>query len=436
MGLQVKNFYGKINGQSIYDFSRSLNYRITTPEERIELVKSLMYDENGNLEKYFEEIFTQKFDLKSENLYEDLDEELDLNVDRLTFTGANVSNVKLILSKEDSLYSETNIAKELEKIANYIIFSAEKEPSTEYKIYKDEKLFNRILKETNFGEGSNEEIDNTIHMLLEKNQNFKLEAKQKVFKEDILTIPILQDYKVLLDLIRFKLRKIAMLEKMFGKTKGFTKLDEITYEDKCYIEQFNLKEEELNIEMYKEVQKQKTLLQKHSALIKQDMLDTKDCIKGTIYFKQPLSDSTKIDYDMIDWNNEKHIEALLRIPPKGEDLQQDMVCIQYDLEKLISEVEISKEDNKILNMFREGFTLEFIGNKLGITKQSVDYHIKKIVKKLINKYNEQYEDWYYREVEKGQYKTCSKCKKVKLLNNRNFSQRKSGSYYNYCRDCG
>lgn len=417
------NFYGKIDEKTIYDFSRLLNYNLSSTEERLELVKSLLYNEDGTKQKFFEEVFTQKFDLKKE-IEEDLNENEE-NLRKLSFTGANTSAIKLILSKEDALYTESNIGKELEKITNYILFSLPKKQRREYKIYKDEQLFQKMIKEQSVEGENGADTDLILHFLMKNNQNFKLEKKQKVEECDIEEIPELKEYKIMLDSISFKLRRISLLEKLYGKTKSFTDLDVLTLEDKVLLKEYKIKTDDLTKNFYKENQRQKSLLQKQSALIKEDMLYIKDCKKGTIYFKQPLADSTEIDYDMLDWNNTEQVEALLRIPPKGEDLQNDIVCIQNDLEQLIKDCNFSERDLEILDMYRVGMTLEGIGKKFKITKKAVDKYIEKIVNKIINTYNERYEDWYYLEVEKGTYKTCSKCGEVKLANERNFAKDKS-----------
>lgn len=443
--LPIKNFYGKIGEKTIYDFSRTLDYNINTPEERIEFVKNLLYNPDGTKTKFFEEIFTQKFDLKSEMEEVEIEEPIDseeaekseeeTNTSKLSFTGQNVSHIKLILSKDDGLYSETNIAKELEKITNYILFSLDKEERTEYKIYKDEELFKKILKEQSVDGESSSDTDNIIHFLMKQNQNFKLEKKQKIKNDDIESIQELKEYQNLLDSISFKLRRIALLEKLYSKTKQFTYKEELTQEDIEKLGQYNLTIDDLTKELYKSEQKNKSTLQKHSALIKEDMLYIKDCKKGTIYFKQPLSDSTEVDYDMIDFTNKKHIEALLKIPPKGEDLQNDMVCIQYDLENLINSCNFNEKDLKILHMFRNGFTQEIIGKKIGVKQQTIDNYIDKIVNKIIDTYKAQYENWYYLEVEKGTYKTCSRCGEVKLATERNFAKRGNNGWVSHCREC-
>ncbi len=431
--LPVKNFYGKIDGKTIYDFSRRLNYELKTTEERLALIKELLYNEDGSVQKFFEEVFTQKFDLKKEDIT--YDEELDVDLSKLSYTGANISPIKLILSTEDNLYSETNIAKEIERITNYILFSLPKEQRTEYKIYKDEQLFNKMIKEQSLEGATDGDTDQSIHFLMTNNSNYKNAIEQKITKEDIERIPELKDYDKMLQAVKFKLQKIALLEKLYGKTNKFSKLEEITHDDLGLLHQYGLEKEDLSKDLYRDEQKNKTLLQKQSALIKEDMIMIKDAKLGTIYFKQPLADSTEIEWDELDFSNEEHMKNLLRIPPKGIDLQQDMVCMQYDLEKLIKDSELSERDIEILHMYRAGLTQEIIAKKLEIKQPAVIKYLDKIVKNIIDTYNKQYQDWYYLNIEKGTYKTCSKCGEVKILNKENFSQRKNGNYYNYCKEC-
>lgn len=46
-------------------------------------------------------------------------------------------------------------------------------------------------------------------------------------------------------------------------------------------------------------------------------------------------------------------------------------------------------------------------------------------------------DWYYLEVEKGQYKRCTRCGQVKLLHNKYYSKNKTSKdgYYSICKEC-
>lgn len=58
-----------------------------------------------------------------------------------------------------------------------------------------------------------------------------------------------------------------------------------------------------------------------------------------------------------------------------------------------------------------------------------------IPKKISQQYKLEYEDWYYTEVEKGQYKTCSKCGEVKLVSQFTPDATKSSGYKSCCKNC-
>ena len=62
---------------------------------------------------------------------------------------------------------------------------------------------------------------------------------------------------------------------------------------------------------------------------------------------------------------------------------------------------------------------------------------KKIPQLLASQAEDEYLDWYYLEVEKGHYKTCSRCGQVKLAHNKYFSKNKTSKdgWYSICKEC-
>ena len=48
-----------------------------------------------------------------------------------------------------------------------------------------------------------------------------------------------------------------------------------------------------------------------------------------------------------------------------------------------------------------------------------------------------YPDWYYLNVEKGKYKRCSRCGRIKLAHNKYFSKNKTSKdgWYSICKEC-
>lgn len=62
---------------------------------------------------------------------------------------------------------------------------------------------------------------------------------------------------------------------------------------------------------------------------------------------------------------------------------------------------------------------------------------KKIPNLIASAAEDQYLDWYYLNVEKGQYKRCSRCGKIKLAHNKYFSKNKTSKdgFYSICKQC-
>ena len=83
---------------------------------------------------------------------------------------------------------------------------------------------------------------------------------------------------------------------------------------------------------------------------------------------------------------------------------------------------------------------EAIQKEFGI-KHSLEYISslwrKKIPQLIASAAEDQYLDWYFMKEEKGKYKKCSRCGKVKLANNKYFSKNKTSkdSFYSICKSC-
>ena len=83
---------------------------------------------------------------------------------------------------------------------------------------------------------------------------------------------------------------------------------------------------------------------------------------------------------------------------------------------------------------------ELLEEEFGI-KHSLEYISslwrKKIPKTIASAAEDQYLNWYYLEVEKGKYKTCSRCKEIKLAHNKYFSKNKTSKdgFYSICKQC-
>lgn len=423
MALPIKNFYGEIDGKTIYDFSRKLDYGIDNQQERIKYIDKLINTKREFKkplpDTYFEELFIQEYDegVDKDKCYWDEEDECYLTYsdyidkysrddlsDGKAHTGKNVSHVKLCLNTSDGVYSESNIAKEIEKMADYILYAPDGErinKKTQYNFYTEDGFQKKLGREKEKSLGKilhsatkrgNLEEPEVIDFLIRKGNNYKLEKKQKIFKSDIKKLPELKEYQNAIDYLDEKQKntKVVFEKRGIGRIKK-------SMED--------------------------------------DMKLTKDMLLRTIYFKQPLPDEGKTDYDEFDFFNKSHVENLLLMETRS-DFQNDLDCIIYDLQCIIDKCDLDDTELNVINMMRSKYDLDEISKELGSKYRGVQFTWDKIVKKIINKYEDIYEDWYYLNVVKGKYKKCSKCGEIKIANERHFKWDKTNDRWkSQCTDC-
>lgn len=118
---------------------------------------------------------------------------------------------------------------------------------------------------------------------------------------------------------------------------------------------------------------------------------------------------------------------------RNEDLQNDVACIVYDLDHTISLCEFTDIQSQVLRLYREDKTQQDIADILKISQQMVNSYINAIFNKIANKNLELYEDWYYLNICKGEYKKCSKCNEIKLVSR--FDKNGRQGYMSMCKKC-
>ena len=390
--LTNNNFNGEINGVSMVDFTSSLDYKLNQ-KDRVKHLHKILNDERGLPKEFFEELFIQESD-----------------------GGIDISKVKVQLGQKDALYSESNVAKSLEMMANYILYAKDGESltkKTKYNFFKSEQQFeqrvrNKRLFYNDVISKKREEAE-AIDFLLNLNNQYKKPKTQKIFKED-LKHPVLAEYQKAIDRLTVEMKAASELKA------------------KAMIE---IKDTEINSEDYKHYKK---ILKDAVAVeltngkiiksLKDDQCLAKDMLFGTIYFKQTVSrELTESDYDLIDFNNTVHIRELLRCGLRN-NLSRNLDCITVDIDNIIQKLTLTDKEKLVINMLRSDARLEDIVKKFGqkTYKQYINMTVNKIIKMIIKEYDKQYKDWYYTYVEKGTYIKCSSCKEQKLIHHFNTSK--------------
>ena len=459
MEYNNNKFFGEINGKKVNDYIKDLDYSIDNVADRIEYVKQrLGITEKDGIQfpnNFWESVFTQTTDSAYEPDSVHYVEELDrfLNIPQLrrwceknnisvneylgvkdrfkekgggswNYTHKDTSNIKLILNKDDSLYSTSNIAITLEVLASYILKYDQKKDNDKWlKVYNSNELFRRAIQE--------EDLFTNVSESMPEGRS----ARENRLEFAILSIP--KNYKKQKDL-QFSNEQLAKLRKEYGDNSTFAdyydtriqlkkKVDEL----KDLREQRKEKGEDLTYEEERELR----LLKKHIKLLKNDMIDFVKIDKRPIVFKQPLKDEGCPIWDEFDELDKTHVKALLQVHRDMEtvDFQSDLMCMLYDLQKVLEEVKLTDNQQEVLNLWIKGCSVDDIANKSKKSKQAIRKTLDKLVDRIVNVYEEKMEDWYYLNVCKGTYKKCSQCGEIKLINKFNKNGKKG--YKSMCKDC-
>ena len=376
------HFYGKINGKSIGSFLK-FNYNLNTCEERIDFVNEVleMYRVDGVefYNEYFDEVYDQ---------------------DR------KFGKIDIVIGKDKSQYTESNIASALEMIANYILAVDEKDKGINYKIYTSEELFNRACREynvinsvakanggldMNYGENISEAFP-----IFQLPKNFKKVKDLKVEKKDLEKYPPMKDYTDFYEYLKEESKRL-------WNTKGLSKEDMV----------------------------RRSKIKKILPEIKKDIIEVKKQLQMPIIWKAPLKDNGSADYDELDMFDKNVVKVLLQVH-KQVDLQDDLSCILVDLDNLINNIKFTERQYEVLELWRNGLTIENISKELHVKENTVSITLDRAIDSIVKQYEKEYEEWYYLNIRKGTYKKCSKCGEVKLISQ--FSKNGNRLRGN-CKDC-
>ena len=361
--ISIKQFKGKIDNKTLSYYKNRVDHTLDTTDDRINNVREIL----GTT----------------------IDENgLDVNSEfwcRAFMEGCCNPNI----STENSIYSETDVAIFLENMGGYILAADKKPKADKIKIYDSYSEFDRVRKEKEKLEKLSAINNSDEFLMFRENRNFKKEKKQVVTAEDISNHQILQDYEnTRLDYLRMYQTELVGL--------GLSKADK----------------------------HKKNLVKKHLGMFKVDMVDVKNSIEQPIIWKNPLGDNNTVNWQEIDFLDKSHVKELLRIKPNTAS--GELHYILMDFEDILGRVKLSDKQKVVLNLWRDGKSQTEIGEFLGVTQQMIYKQIDVIITKIVSVAESDLEDWYYLNVRKGKYVTCSKCGKNKLESRIN---------KNKCKDC-
>ena len=387
--IYFNNFYGKINGKSIFDYQIDKDkYKLETVEERIEYIKELLnlkyidgVELNGDL--FWDEIFEQK--------------------------NEKTSHINLTPNNDTDLYSDSNICKVLESFGTYIL-----QPDKEYrkknklKIYNDEIEFQKALKKEKatickYGEQINEDDPMII---LKPNKNIKLVPNRSISKEYIKEHKELQCYQELIDHLN-EVQSDKELQNNINKKMNMNK-NEGWYKYK---------------------------LDGMKSTLRDDMSYVQRSYNPLYIPKKLLKDNGGVTWDCLDTLDVTHVKPLLQLYREKDeyDFTSDIDCILYDLGQVLNKVKLTDKQSEVLELWMHGMTIKNIAKELNKKPQAINQMLDTVVNKIVQVYEEQLEDCYYLNICKGEDKKCNKCGEIKLINK--FNKNGKGGVRNMCKIC-
>ncbi|HLO11583.1 MAG TPA: hypothetical protein VK190_04940 [Pseudoneobacillus sp.] len=303
-------FFGKINDTNPNELLKKIDYSKNNLEDRKQVVNELL--NSGFYEGYFEEYF------------------------------------KVNINSGDYLSEHDNACSSLEKMANYLLNSAEvkeDKKETEYIFYTDEEAFKKAVYKEGYLDGINQgpEQENVIHFLKKENRNFKKDKTQTVKNSDY--------------------HRGDFLSEVLWSYRDY--LAAVTTELNNY--------EESKLSRYK--------LSEISGAVKRDMIMSKDIILGTFGYKTNAEESTIVDWGFCDLKNPDHVRAMLYMKPGHRSDEELMYLVDEFVEKLIT-ARPTKLQREIVLLMRANKGPTEIGEELEISKQRVDKNIKMLVTRI------------------------------------------------------
>ena len=320
----------------------------------------------------------------------------------------------------------------LEILTDYIIFAMDKEERKERKILTDNRMVTVNKRETSFQGlvGKLENGEDGIYNIITNDKNIIFTPKVSITQKDLEEIPELKQLKEAMEIVEQQ-EKVAR-----GKKKYLLKKQLIEMRKDQYVIKSSYRKPIYCMNLIKSFSQmdlgEKFYIDKvyeDGELISADIKST-----GKITFLNPahvsaiLCNYSKLKEDAYGRFENDSYYLMEDLDDLIECTLRDDYPLYYDL--LIYKID-GKQNIEIQELLYEKYNI----------KHSLEYISSlwrnKIPKLIAEKAQEKALIWYYTEVEKGQWKKCTRCGQIKLAHNKFFSKNKTSKdgFYSICKCC-
>lgn len=439
------NFFGKKYGKTIRDFTSNLDYKIDSAKERVDFLNNrLEVSKVGDVEfahDFFMELFDQTFDilLDKDGLYWVEEEKRHMNYSDFvswvnknninicsyldiqtafdeieyneevkekglwSYSNINTSSVKLLLNSSDTQYSESNIAKELSKLADYILAKDKKDKKEKIKLYSEDDFKKRLYTEKNKLEPL-EKVNDDDFIILKRVSNYRLAPKMTISSSDYkLPIVYRGTYKDYLEHWKNHQFKTVFLDGKYKKVNLDDKELSTVSPNVCMTEDQWTKGKQNMLEkisMLKDAENNRQILNdiktnslngrplkgvtKNIRDINEYMIMVKESYHNYVGIKPEKCAVVRDILDAIDYSNEKHVLALLSLQGSKSDLENDIAILIYDVDNAIKKSHdkglLDEMDLEIIRLLRKGVSKEDMSKRIkNLSRRTIYRRLEKII---------------------------------------------------------
>ena len=299
----------------------------------------------------------------------------------------------------------------------------EKQEKKERKILTENRMMTVNKRETSF-EGLVSQLENGedgIYNLISDNKNQIFQPKITITKKDLEEIEPLRQLREAINLWEAKL-KVTSGKDAFTIKKALIEMRK---------DQYLIKNAYRRPIVFNKLTRSRSYIKLEDKTCRFDA-DGYPIPEGVSLLDPAVCSAILCNYSRLKQDSSDQFEGDLYYLMEAFDKIADIALKEYPLYEKIVECKVDGLQNI---QIQEILQMEF-----GI-KHSLEYISslwrKKIPKLIASAAEDQYLDWYYREVERGKYKRCSRCGQIKLAHNKYFSKNKTSKdgFYSICKKC-